>query len=130
MGKHLNSSVHIVPTSQITSVFCRNIYSDIIRICPISLRLCDNIIIQTQKCIHCMYTIVDIGTHCDSSHCKKLYNCLKNEGSSMHQTAEQMCLSYIMLSYQQILPSGGADTKYLNWHIFKNLSLCLAILSR
>jgi len=36
---------------------------------------------------------------------------LNNEGSSVHQTAEQMCLSYIMLSCQQIQPPGGADIK-------------------
>lgn len=58
-----------------------------------------------------MYTAVDISTHCDTSHCKKPYNCLKNEGSIVHQTAEQMCLSNIMLSYQQIQPPGGADIK-------------------
>jgi len=29
----------------------------------------------------------------------------------VHQTAEQMCLSYIMLSCQQIQPPGGADIK-------------------
>lgn len=29
----------------------------------------------------------------------------------MHQTAEQMCLFYITLSYQQVQPPGGTDIR-------------------
>jgi hypothetical protein len=58
-----------------------------------------------------MYTIMDIGTECDTLRCQKPYNFLKNEGSSRHWTLEQLCLSYSMLSYQQIQLPGGTDIK-------------------